>query len=93
MMKRKDYIVCSPSEMDDILYDIYPDKIVSARINSSKDLIYFWDEDNEKEVDFDEVVDKISKYLGRVIGEPLEIKDIYHDSVRNFTLLIRSEII
>jgi len=92
-MKRKEYIVCSPSEMDDLLYDLYPDIIVAARINSSKDLVYFWDEDNGREVDFDETISKISRYLSKVVGEPIEIKDIYHDSVRNFTFLIRSEII
>lgn len=92
-MKREDYIVCSPSEMDDLLYDLYPDCIVSARVDSSKGFVYFWDDDNGRDVDFDETISKISRYLSKVVREPIEIEDVYTDSARNFTFLIKSEII
>lgn len=90
-MELVEYISCSAYEMDDILYDCFPDNIVAARVSDADGLVYFVDADTNEMIDTAQVIPLIEKYINRQLYKDVNIIDISYNSAEDFLLIIQRE--
>lgn len=92
-MQNLEYIACSSEEMDNMLYDCFPDRIVGARINEADKLIYFIDEDTGEMIYIEKVKTLLEAWIKRASYRSVNILDFSYDPARGILLLIKDEII
>lgn len=87
-MKLKQYIQCTGEELENILYkQLHQD--ISANINSSKELVYFIDEDTGREVRDSEILVALSQYFSRLLNDNIDVYDVSYDTRRFFTIMTK----
>lgn len=87
-MEYVESISCDAYEMDDILYNCFPDDIVAAKV-SNDNLVYFVDTDANAMIDTNKAISLIEKYLTRELHTPISIIDISYNPSEDFILIIR----
>lgn len=85
------YISCSACEMDDILFDCFPDNIVAAQVAEADGLVYFIDADTNAMIDTAQVISCIESYIHRQLYKDVNIIDISYDPSEDFILVIQRE--
>lgn len=87
-MKLKQYIQCTGEELESILYkQLHRD--ISANINSSKELVYFIDEDTGREVRDSEIIVALSQYFSRLLNDNIDVYTVSYDTNRFFTIMTK----
>lgn len=89
-MEYVEYISCSAYEMDDILYDCFPDNIVAAKV-SDDNLVYFVDADTNEMIYIEKVKRLLEDWLRRQLHKTITIRDISYDPSEDFILIIHRE--
>ncbi len=87
-MELVQYISCSAYEMDDILYDSFPDNIIAAKVSEADGLVYFVDADTNAMIDTAQVISCIENYIHRQLSRNVSITDISYDPSDEFILVI-----
>ena len=82
-------IRCTTEELENILYKQLR-RDISAHINSSKELVYFINEDIGTEVRDSEVIVALSQYFSQVLNDNINVSGVTYDTSRYFIVLTKS---
>lgn len=82
-------IRCTTEELENILYKQLRSD-VSAHINSSKELVYFINEDTGKEVRDSEIIVALSQYFSQILDDNIDVFGVTYDTSRFFIVMLKS---
>lgn len=82
-------IRCTTEELEDILYKQLR-RDISAHINSSKELVYFINEDTGKEVRDSEIIVALSRYFSQRLNDNINVSGVTYDTYRFFIVILKS---
>ena len=82
-------IRCTTEELENILYKQLR-RDISANINSSKEVVYFIDEDTGKEVRDSAIIVALSQYFSQILDDNINVSGVTYDTSRFFVVMLES---